>query len=271
MNGRHRFARLALAAGAAVVILAAGVPARADHSVDPSADQAPATEPPAEEPLPGDEPPVTEPPVEEPPPETPPVEDPTVTSPPPDRDGPVGSQQAGSEATREAAPTRLGDFPPAVGSVTIHKRGDGFDPLGGATFELLDYPLGTPTCTTDTEGVCTLSDLIPGSYRVHEATAPGGFSPIDNITQSGTPSDYAKPVTVSAAADTSDVSFVNVRDNAPSAGGCGINIVLVLDRSGSVAPFASDYIAAANAFVDALVGTPSQIAVVSFAGQASVD
>jgi uncharacterized repeat protein (TIGR01451 family) len=66
-----------------------------------------------------------------------------------------------------------------------------------------------------------------------------------------------------------------VADPTPSANNalstkCGLNIVLVVDRSGSTQDFDSDYKGAADAFVNGLVGTPSHIGVVTFSSSASV-
>ncbi|MHC1732993.1 MAG: vWA domain-containing protein [Bacteroidales bacterium] len=45
---------------------------------------------------------------------------------------------------------------------------------------------------------------------------------------------------------------------------CGIDVVLVLDRSNSVYNYRTTFKTAAKSFVDALTGTPSRIGVVSF-------
>ena len=58
--------------------------------------------------------------------------------------------------------------------------------------------------------------------------------------------------------------FINVRDNETFPNSCGINILLVLDRSGSIDPFKETYRDAARAFVNALDGTPTQIGILSF-------
>lgn len=68
---------------------------------------------------------------------------------------------------------------------------------------------------------------------------------------------------VSAAAVTSS-------PNNPLADHCGLNIVLVVDRSGSTKNFNSQYKDAAKTFVNALVGTPSQIGLVTFNDSATL-
>ena len=58
-------------------------------------------------------------------------------------------------------------------------------------------------------------------------------------------------------------------DNNPRPAGCGLHIVLVVDRSSSTELFDTDYKSAAKAFVSALGGTPSAIGIVSFAQDGS--
>jgi von Willebrand factor type A domain/Domain of unknown function DUF11 len=58
--------------------------------------------------------------------------------------------------------------------------------------------------------------------------------------------------------------------NNPLAAECGLNIVLVVDRSGSTSNFNGDYKAAAKAFINGLVGTPSNIGLVTFSDTATV-
>jgi hypothetical protein len=82
---------------------------------------------------------------------------------------------------------------------------------------------------------------------------------------------------VAAATDEPSSDGVSALTTEPTPGAnnplpdtCGLNIVLVIDRSGSTQEFDSDYKDAANAFVDSLVGTPSHIGAVTFADSASV-
>jgi uncharacterized repeat protein (TIGR01451 family) len=64
---------------------------------------------------------------------------------------------------------------------------------------------------------------------------------------------------------------VPVAPNPDLQGGCGLNFVLVLDRSGSVAPSQDKVKGAANAFLDSLTDTGSSVSLVSFAETARVD
>ena len=63
--------------------------------------------------------------------------------------------------------------------------------------------------------------------------------------------------------------FINVRDNAPFPNSCGLNILLVLDRSGSISGNETNFANAAKAFVTSLNGTPSQIGIISFSAGSS--
>ena len=73
----------------------------------------------------------------------------------------------------------------------------------------------------------------------------------------------------------SEVSAESVAEPTPSANNpladhCGINIAVVVDRSGSTSAFNQDYKDAAKAFVSALVGTPSHIGLVTFNDNATL-
>jgi hypothetical protein len=75
------------------------------------------------------------------------------------------------------------------GSVSIHKQDDAGNALQGAVFELYtdSAPLGgSPphgaedtatgkTCTTDANGDCTISNVVPGQYWIVETTTPTGY------------------------------------------------------------------------------------------------
>ena len=77
---------------------------------------------------------------------------------------------------------------------------------------------------------------------------------------------------VATAPGDSGSPFIDVRDNPPFPAICGINILLVLDRSGSIAGHEDDYRDAAKAFVSSLSGTSTQIGILSFsAGAAPVN
>ena len=66
-----------------------------------------------------------------------------------------------------------------------------------------------------------------------------------------------------------DNRFINRKDNNSFPTTCGLTLTLLLDRSGSIAPNAGTYQAAANTFVDSLAGTPTILSIDSFAASAS--
>jgi uncharacterized repeat protein (TIGR01451 family) len=67
-----------------------------------------------------------------------------------------------------------------------------------------------------------------------------------------------------------DVQNPTPRANNPLSDKCGLNIVLIVDRSGSTKDVEGDYKTAAKAFVDGLVGTPSKIGLVTFNAAATL-
>jgi uncharacterized repeat protein (TIGR01451 family) len=182
-------------------------------------------------------------------------------------------------------------------------------PVAGALFEYTtsDAKAADPAstgwtafpATSNASGAATV-DVPAGTYYVRERTVPSGFAnfgpvkslyfnPSSDVPTSARP--YVAKVKVengqvteaypnrSASTNTDDWDktyagdsgspFVNVRDNAAFPGSCGINILLVLDRSGSIEPFKSTYRDAAKAFVSALDATPTQIGILSFSAGSS--
>jgi hypothetical protein len=178
--------------------------------------------------------------------------------------------------------------------------------LSGATFDFFSGTAGLPpasgatptaSCTTNASGSCSVDvpGLVGGSdvslvgYWIKERTAPSGWSVISTLdTGSGdatTPTMYNQLFTGNVAnnntytfpsAQTGNDIFTargpdwaGVRNNPALPGQCGLNIAMVLDTSGAVAPFLSQLEGAANGFVSALSSTPSQVAIYGFAMTAS--
>ncbi|MBN8867262.1 MAG: DUF11 domain-containing protein [Solirubrobacterales bacterium] len=169
--------------------------------------------------------------------------------------------------------------------------------VSGATFE---YTTGDPTqpattwtafpAATNASGLASVS-VPAGTYYVREAGAGPGFTnfgPVRTLSYNGS-QPYVARVTVqnnqttyafphsntnsspsswtptnSGSASNNGSPFINVRDNADLPNGCGMNILLVLDRSGSIDPYKDEYEAAAKEFVSQLNGTPTQIGIISF-------
>ncbi|HEY1180477.1 MAG TPA: hypothetical protein VGF17_30340, partial [Phytomonospora sp.] len=63
--------------------------------------------------------------------------------------------------------------------------------------------------------------------------------------------------------------MADIRDNPSLPDRCGLKIALLMDVSGSIAPFLDTVKDAADGFVDALTGTPSSIALYSFSTTAA--
>jgi len=145
-----------------------------------------------------------------------------------------------------------------------------------------------------------VTQTVPaGTYYIRENSVAAGFTnfgPVKSLTYDGssnTPSSaqpYAAKVkvtnndTVNAyptrtigdpssdwnqtsndwLADNTLSPFINVRNNQPFPNICGLNLLLVLDRSGSIWDYKEDYRLAARGLVDALSDTPTQIGITSF-------
>lgn len=169
--------------------------------------------------------------------------------------------------------------PVGTGTITVRAVGDRDPhtgdprPLPGATIRAYtDATLTTVAgeCTTDASGTCVIPDLAPGAYHVAPASDPvpgGAFWPITTVATNDphTPVPYAQVVSVGEASPTTR-AFAFWRANPPFPAACGVRVTLVFDLSQSITPEEADAMKAASTdFVDALAGTPSAIAVASFA------
>ena len=129
--------------------------------------------------------------------------------------------------------------------------------------------------------------MANGTYDVRVTVAPTGFAPMAQVwlgSAFGDPFevnnnngvfDYQPDHTGGQAPDpivvnnnTQTTRLVVTRDNNPFPPVCGLDIALVIDRSGSTQDFQQTYEDAAKAFVTALVGTPSNIGVWTFGSTA---
>jgi hypothetical protein len=174
-------------------------------------------------------------------------------------------------------PPRAGAADAAAGSILVSAVGDR-EPatgsplsLGGAPFTAYSDAALTDvvgTCTTDEAGMCTITGLVDGTYWVAPSGDPAGgaFHAIDRLTTAfGADARYAEPVSVGEGEPTTR-RFAFVRENPPFPSRCGVRVTLLFDLSGSISPSELTTIkTASHDFVDALAGTPSSIAVTSFA------
>jgi hypothetical protein len=169
---------------------------------------------------------------------------------------------------------------PEPGSVLARATGDrdpstGLPvPLAGAVLRAFtDATLTTPAgeCTTDDTGSCTIPGLTPGTYWVAPVADPpeGAFARLTavDLSVSG-PQPYAEAVVVDED-DPTTRRFVYRRANPELAPRCGARVTLLYDVSGSIsAAEAAAMKTASMEFVDALAGTPSSVAIASFASAA---
>ncbi len=207
-----------------------------------------------------------------------------------------------SAAPAAAGPGGVAAAVPAPATLTIHKGGDRTGPeavagLPGATFDIFagvegtrPGPADTPdaSCTTGADGTCSVDVAArtgPNQgYWIIERSAPAGFAVIEALATGGnttTPTiyngiftgqvtaghSYSFPVATTGDSNRTarGSQWADRRDNPDLPGRCGLNVALLMDVSGSIAPFLPAVKNAANGFVTALAGTPSHIAVYSFA------
>ncbi|WP_431931646.1 VWA domain-containing protein [Micromonospora sp. RP3T] len=206
-----------------------------------------------------------------------------------------------------ATPARAADANNAT--LVVDKGGDRtgeqtVGPLAGATFDFYPGVSGTrpgpgatpvASCTTDASGRCSVD--VPGrtgtsqGYWIVERSAPSGWRIVDSlVTGNGGSAPYQSTpyngVFTGAVANNRTYTFPAVttgntnrtargavwadeRDNPALPASCGLRVALLIDVSGSIRPDLPVVKNAANGFVDALTGTPSQVALYTFATDAS--
>lgn len=171
--------------------------------------------------------------------------------------------------------------------------------LAGVQLELytdnngtIGSPIGQPwsTCVSVASGLCTFTVPSPDGSRywvVQRAApndVPAGWFSNDTLAIGTSPTSQAyrfrTPVIGSGTDVSSTVDFMiaSGNDNNQASGGiwqnsrtnpvapqqCGIDVALIIDLSGSVAPYEAQLKNAAKDFVDALTGTPSQVGIFTF-------
>jgi von Willebrand factor type A domain len=172
-------------------------------------------------------------------------------------------------------------------------------PLAGLAFQKApwvsnpDSASWSALCTTGGSGACTSASMANGRYLVRESPtgAPAGWRALTRAAWSGastgaSPSRaYVGDVTVSGAnatvrpstswsptaATPTSGAFVAARNNPPLPDRCGLDVLLLLDRSGSIAPQKDTYKAAAEQFVSSLSGTPTRLKISSFASDTTAN
>ena len=173
------------------------------------------------------------------------------------------------------------------------------NPLAGLAFQKASWTSNPASaswssmCTSDASGDCTSGTVANGRYLVREAPtgAPAGWRSMTNAAWGGGSSgsspnrDYVGDVTVSGnnaivrpstewattAPSPSSGAFIAMKNNPPMPDRCGLDVLLLLDRSGSIEPQKSTYRAAARQFVSTLSGTPTRLKISSFSDNTSAD
>ncbi|WP_318354384.1 MULTISPECIES: VWA domain-containing protein [Microbacterium] len=187
---------------------------------------------------------------------------------------------------------------PAPGTITIQKGGlrtgaQTVAGLQGATFEVFKGGSSTTpdtnpanligSCVTAANGQCSVPAPPGAQYWIVEKSAPAGWSSIDQLyaddantpyrfrtdtVTSGSNTTYPK-VGTGGGATTSSGYWANVLQNPTALQACGIRVGLLIDLSNSIDSTELGQLkSAANGFVDALQGTPSSLALWTFATSA---
>ncbi|MEI8002656.1 MAG: vWA domain-containing protein, partial [Actinomycetes bacterium] len=168
--------------------------------------------------------------------------------------------------------------PSASGTVLVRVADD--QPIAGVAVEAYaDATLATHVggCTTGDDGTCTVDGLAPGTVWLVAASGPpsGTHLPLDTVTTT-----FEGEVRYAVSVDVPDVAtatdppveappIVLRRVDPALRAACGLRVRLVFDLSSSVSPAEAELLRmAAIGFVDALTGTPTEIAVGSFATSA---
>jgi hypothetical protein len=134
---------------------------------------------------------------------------------------------AGTCAAGGGAATVSFSDPLHPGRINITKTKSTGGPLAGAVFALYkdnapvggtapgaeDTAVAGKTCTTDAQGKCSITDVVPGDYWVVETSAPAGYIKADPQTVN------VGIGTSPGTGDTDELSFVN----APAAGRINIH------------------------------------------------
>ncbi|MBB5867002.1 hypothetical protein F4553_000381 [Allocatelliglobosispora scoriae] len=174
--------------------------------------------------------------------------------------------------------------------------------LAGTTFDFYAGIAGTPptpgttpvaaSCTTVADGTCSVDvagrtggtgNNVQG-YWVIERTAPAGYTAPQSLDTGAGPTvstvynryftgnvsnnvgyNFPQASTGNTNPLAREDTWADIRNNPALPDRCGLNIALLIDVSGSIIPDLQSVKDAANGFVDALTGTPSKIALYSFA------
>ena len=208
----------------------------------------------------------------------------------------AGGTLAGPAAAAQARPLRAAAAAPGadptitirVGAVRTAENGPPGPPaatgLAGVTYRATATGFTPVTCTSTSAGLCTLNVAANRTYTVTQTSVPAGWYANPTLAAgtggANTPRAYdsltvavgTANVTIPAAAPNSDTSpaarsgtwAASAADPVLPAA-CGLRIALLIDLSSSItSKVLPTYKAAARAFVAALKGTPSEVAIYTF-------
>jgi hypothetical protein len=220
----------------------------------------------------------------------------------------IAATSATAVAAGAVTDRRAGLAAPGDPVITVTAGGDrnGATSVAGLAGERFDFyagrqgsppSLGTPTasCVTSASGKCSVSVATQSGgsggntlgYWIVQASVPGGWfaSALLDVGKGGAEkatdyrqlfvanvrSDISVPVadTSNGATPTARGSlWAASRDNPALPNKCGLNVALLFDLSGSIGSNITQLRAAGKSFVKALTGTPSSVAVYTFASHA---
>jgi hypothetical protein len=161
--------------------------------------------------------------------------------------------------------------------------------LAGVTFQVTPSSAGqSDRCVSTAAGLCTLHVASSRTYTITQVGTPNGWFASSSLAAGSlgqvTPRVYDRlsvevrtgNVTIPVAAPNSDHSptarggtWALSRGDPALPEGCGLRIALLIDLSSSITPaILPTYKAAARAFVEALKGTPSSVAIYTFGSTA---
>lgn len=159
------------------------------------------------------------------------------------------------------------------------------------------------TCVSDADGDCSFTipntqNGSPGNpagvnrdarFWIKQSGAPSGYFMNSTLATGSSPSSAAYQFRTgdqlrgnTTYSSTVDFMIASGSNNNQASGGiwqnsrnnpafpqqCGLSVALIVDLSGSVSPYVSQLRTAAKGFVDALTGTPSEVALYTFANVA---
>ncbi|MDR3068895.1 MAG: VWA domain-containing protein, partial [Cellulomonas sp.] len=140
-------------------------------------------------------------------------------------------------------------------------------------------PVAEPwaTATTGADGVATFTvpaDRAGSRLTMRATAAPNGYGAIGRIYNETY--EFQTPVLQAGGSYEQyslrgrELELATLRDNPAMPAKCGLDVALVMDVSGSVSGYENQLRAAGKAYVDALLGTPSQVQLFTFSTKAEV-